>query len=407
MIRAHRSDGVHDSLTARALYMADGEVQTAIITLDVCAMQDSDTSTIRHEIKAQLGIPSANIIIAASHTHSGPATIGFFSDAEPEYVQWLGKQVVLAVAEAKASALPALTGCASGRETTISHYRRFRSDAGQIVMIWEQDPSLGGMTVMGEADTEVGVLKLVEAANPENAIGVLFNHAGHPNVMSGDNYSISADYAGAASRKLEEKLGCVSMFTNGAQGSVDIDNWAWRDWEGVEVLGSALAQAVSDVVHDMEVSSQALRISRVAYSLPRRTISDDQLKWAEDILSQTGGKLQAVADGVGDDFKALLYKQIHDARQQPVEVEQTCVAVGDCAFVSFPGELFTEIGLEIKRRSPFKQTYIIDLANGYIGYVPTSAAIAQGGYEVDTRPINADAEQAIIDHSLYLLNQLK
>ncbi len=407
MIRAHRSDGVHDALTARALYVADGEMQTAIITLDVCAIQDSDASAIRHEIEAQLGIPSANIIIAASHTHSGPATIGFFSDGEPEYVQWLGKQVVLAVAEAKASAVPALTGCASGSETTISHYRRFRSDAGQIVMIWEQDPSLGGMTVMGEADTEVGVLKFVKASNPEKTIGLLFNYAGHPNVMSGDNYSISADYAGAASRILEEKLSCISMFTNGAQGSVDIDNWAWRDWQGVEVLGSALAQVVSDVSCGVEVSSQELRISRVAYSLPRRTISEEQLRWAEDILAQTGGKLQAVADGVGDDFKALLYKQTYDLRDKTVDIEQVCIVVGDCAFLSFPGELFTEIGLEIKRRSPFNKTYIIDLANGYTGYVPTSAAIAQGGYEVDTRPINADAEQAIIDHSLYLLNQLK
>lgn len=405
MIRAHPSDDVHDALTARALYMADGEVQTAIITLDVCVIQYSDASAIRHDIEAQLGIPTANIIIAASHTHSGPATIGFFSDAEPEYVQWLGKQVVQAVAEAQAASVAVNAGCASGIETTVSHYRRFLSDAGKIVMIWEENPAEGGLQATGESDTEVGVLKLVDLAG--GPVAVLFNHAGHPNVMSGDSYSISADYVGAACRILEAELGCVSLFTNGAQGSVDIDNWKWRDWDGVEVIGSALAQVVSEVAHQTPVVEESLRVASAHYSLPRRTISDDQLRWAEDILKQTGGKIQAVADGVGDDFKALLYKQISDLRDQTVDIEQVCIAVGDCAFLSFPGELFTEIGMEIKRRSPFKHTYIVDLANGYVGYVPTKAAIDQGGYEVDTRSTDSDAEQTIINQSLHLLNELK
>lgn len=375
--------------------------------MDVCGIHAADAQVIREGVEAVTGMPSGNIIIAASHTHSGPATIGFFNPAESDYVRWMGSKIVEAVARAVEQAIPMLAGYASGREETISHYRRFLSDDGKVVMIWEQDPTLGGLKVTGEPDPEVGVLKLADANEPDQVRALLFNHAGHPNVMSGENYSISADYPGAASRILEEKYGCAALFTNGAQGSVDIDNWKWRDWDGVEHIGETLAQTVLLTAQDMQTADSPLRVSHIKYTIPRRKIFDEELRWAEEIISKTGGKIQAVADGVGDDYKALLYKKINEARDSDIEVEQACIAIGGCAFLSFPGELFTEIGAEIKRSSSFEHTFIVGLANGYVGYVPTKEAVSQGGYEVGTRPADVAAEQIIVEQSLELLNDVK
>jgi len=318
----------------------------------------------------------------------------------------MGSKIVESVTAAVDSARPVMAGCVSGREETISLYRRFLSGEGKVVMLWEQDPSLGGLTVTGDPDPEVGVLKLIDASDPTRLVALLYNHASHPNVMSGDNYSISADYPGASSRILEDQFGCTALFTNGAQGSVDIDNWKWRDWDGVEHIGGTLAQAVAQAAIDVKAVDNKLRVSHINYTVPRRKISDKELLWAEEVLKQTGGKIQAVADGVGDDYKALLYKQIHEARDSDIEVDQTCIAIGNCAFLSFPGELFTEIGMEIKRRSLFEHTFIIDLANGCIGYISTKEAISQGGYEVDTRPADCSAEDIIVERSLELLKSL-
>ena len=92
-------------------------------------------------------------------------------------------------------------------------------------------------------------------------------------------------------------------------------------------------------------------------------------------------------------------------QDQPIPVEQTCFAVSDCAFISFPGELYTEIGMQLKAASPFRHTYIIGLANGYIGYIPTRQAIGEGGYAEDTRRVDAAAAEIIAEQSLALLRE--
>jgi neutral ceramidase len=167
--------------------------------------------------------------------------------------------------------------------------------------------------------------------------------------------------------------------------------------------GSALADAVVETARRVELSDGLdVRASSVRYLIARRDFTPAELDWAEDVLAKTGGRVEAHPDGIGDDYKALLYSRLA-ARSEPMQVEQTCAAIGDTAYISFPGELFTEIGLKIKKRSPFARTYIIGLANGCIGYVPTREAISQGGYEVDTRRVADDAADLIIERSLELL----
>jgi len=197
------------------------------------------------------------------------------------------------------------------------------------------------------------------------------------------------------------------MFVNGAQGTMDIDGLGPRDWAEMERIGRKLAAAVAETARRIEPAEGLnVRFSSVKYGLPARQIPDEQLAWAEEILKQTGGKVQPLADGVGDDHKALLYKKLHAVQDRSIPVEQVCIALDDTAFISFPGEMFTEIGMHIKAASPFRRTYVVGLANGHVGYFPTRKAIAEGGYAVEVRRLDAAAEDVAVAHSLSLLNQV-
>jgi hypothetical protein len=175
----------------------------------------------------------------------------------------------------------------------------------------------------------------------------------------------------------------------------------------MERVGAKLAAEVTKTARRIEpVEGARARCASLKYGLPARQVSAEQLAWAEAIIEQTGGTVQPLADGVGDDFKALLLKQLHAVQDQPIPAEQTAIAIDDTAFLTFPGELYTEIGLKIKAASPFARTYIIDLANGSLGYLPTRKAISEGGYAEDVRHTDAGAEDVVISRSLELLGQL-
>ena len=419
MLRAHRSEGVHDPLFARALVLANSEDRAeafAIVSLNVCYIGTEQANSARAMVEAQTDIPASQIMLAGSHTHSGPATVpptggptgvGDFTSSDLEYVEELLENIVTVVDEAVGNIQPVAIGVGSGHEDTISHYRRLLADDGSVVMNWEPFPPDRIEGPLGEVDPEVGVVKVVAADNPDSVAAILFNHAGHPNVLSGDNYLLSGDYTGLAERLLEEQFGGTALFVNGAQGTMDIDGLRDRDWEGMQRTGQALAAAVAQTARDITPSNATtIRGASTQYHLPARKITDEELTWAAGILEQTGGDVAPLADGIGDDRMAKLYKELHEVEDQDIQVEQLCFAIDGTALLSFPGEMFTEIGMAIKKQSPFEHTYIVGVTNGHISYLPTRKAIGEGGMAVDVRRFDAGAEDIVMKNSLALLKKL-
>lgn len=409
MIREHQSVGVHDAIFARAMALSDTlDPATAfvVVSVDLCGLRAEDHKAIQLGA-IQLGLSEDHLIVAATHTHSGPAAFGHFCPREEEYTHGVVEAVLKIISQALNGMIPAIIGSGRGAETTISHYRRLLADDGHVVMNWEPFPPERIVGPLGVIDPDVYVLRVAKAESPEETICILFNHAGHPNVLSGDNYLISADYPGKAVDLISERNGGNAMFVNGAQGTMDIDGLRDRDWVGCERIGLALADAVQDVIEGMTLSQDAaLRGSSIHYHLPRRVLTDDEWAWAQSILLQTGGTYQPLADGVGDDFLAVLYQRIFEQQEKSIPVYQCCFVIGDYAFITFPGELYTEIGMRIKAESPFPHTAIIGLANGSVGYIPTRKAIAEGGYAEQTRQVDASCEELVIKQSLALLNKV-
>jgi len=410
MIRSHPSVGIHDRLLARALVLSnDSDLQQAyaLVSVDVCVLDDETTQTVRQGAQVRTGIPASHIVVAATHTHSGPSALGLFTPREHAYVQELTGKLIAVIELATRELQPVEVGTISGQEDTISHYRRLMTTDGRVVMNWEPYSLDEVIGPLGSADDEVGVVKVLAEDDRGRVVAVLFNHAGHPNILSGDNYLLSADYPGFAAGLLEDQLGGTALFFNGADGSVDIDGLRDRDWEGLTRAGGALAQSVIAATRAATTSNSiVLHGGCTSYTIPGRRITDEEWRWAQGILAVTGGKVQAMADGVGDDYRAVFYQQLYEAGSRDKHVEQICLALGDCALLTFPGELYTEIGQRVKAHSPFRRTFIIGLANGYVGYIPTRKAIEQGGYAEDTRWIDDTAEEIVVKHSLALLQSV-
>ena len=140
MLRAHPSEGVHDPLFARALVLCEStdlRQAFALVSVDVCVLDDATCRAVRQEAEARTGIPTSHIVIAATHTHSGPSTLGILTPREDGYVQELIEKLIVLIEDAARNLQPAELAVTSGREETISHYRRLLADDGHVVMNWE------------------------------------------------------------------------------------------------------------------------------------------------------------------------------------------------------------------------------------------------------------------------------
>ncbi len=404
--RDRKSEGVHDPLSARALVVEGADGPFALVSAEICGLWEDTVAEIRAAISDAAGIRPERQLIACAHVHSGPATRGFLCPRETEYNAWLVDKLAHLVAEARHNAAPALAGSGSGQEFTISECRRLWRKDGTIMMNWEDFPWDDILGPAGPADPEVGVVRIDAVDGP--TIAVIYNHAGHPNTPPGTWFELSGDYPAFASAMIEGELGGVALFTNGAQGSVDIPAFRERDWDGVERKGTWLAREVLSVAKDIRPACDLAAAVRTSYPVAKRTIDPDYLKWARKIAAETGEHVVNIRDGIDDEIYARMCVELADNGIDNYELDMVGFTLGGAAFVSYPGELFTEIGLQIKRASPIEHTFIVDLANGSFGYVPTARAIEEGGYA--TRPgsgqLDAHAEDIIAEHALALLRRL-
>jgi hypothetical protein len=412
--RAQPSNALHDPLYARALVVEEarfgsvGKEQDAhlpggaapgllardaslplsrmcLVTCDLIGLATEFCREVRERIAESLGTQADKVVIACTHNHSGPATMGLFHDPEHVdrgYLSLLASRLVQVCREAASQAGPAFLGTGRGEEPTVSEYRRLRTRDGRIVMNWEEVPPEEIMGPAEEGDPELGVVKIVGDAG--QTVAVLFNYACHPNSMPGDNFSLTADFPGYAADLIEAELGGVALFTNGAQGSVDIEGFAGRDFLGVERRGQALGRAVLDVCRRIEVKPDpVIRSARRAFLLPYRAIAPETLAWAQEIAGRAGGRAVTLRDGISDEIMAANILQQAGASGPGIDCEMLAIRLGDAAFFTIPGELFTEIGKKMKALSPSLQLHIVGLANGYYGYIPTAKASAEGGYATE------------------------
>ncbi|MCS7260821.1 MAG: neutral/alkaline non-lysosomal ceramidase N-terminal domain-containing protein [Anaerolineae bacterium] len=411
--RDQPSNAIHDPLYARALVIEHGSERICLVTCDLIGMTVTYARDVRMRIAEVIGSTFERVVVACSHTHSGPTMLGSFDPVDRvdrQYLRDLAERLVRVSREAAGQLQPAQLGVGRGAETTISQYRRLWTRDGRIVMNWEEFPADQIVGPAEEGDPEVGVVRI--DALDGDTIAVLFNYACHPNSLPGDNFTITADFPGYAAEIIERSLGGVALFTNGALGSVDIEGFVDRDFVGVERRGRALGTAVLQVctgIREME-RQPIIRSARHTFLMPYRKVAPELVAWAEEVVARGPRQAMTLRDGISDEIKAEFILKHVNRREPGAEFELVGLRLGKAVFVAIPGEPFTEIGRRMKTLAPELQLHIIALANGYLGYIATAKASAEGGYATDVAsgaPFVEHAEDLIYENTHILLTQLR
>ncbi|HMO66683.1 MAG TPA: hypothetical protein PKE47_15925, partial [Verrucomicrobiota bacterium] len=265
----------------------------------------------------------------------------------------------------------------------------------------------------GVTDPEVGLVLVEPPHAPARlapALAAFVNFALHPDTVGGT--AVSADYPGALARRLADYHGpqCVTLFANGACGNLNHLDVSWtRDQKGraeAERIGTILAASVFRAQKALRpVAPAPLRVKSARVELPLAPVTADEIEAARLAVRTANDRSR---DGFMKLVKAVQVLDIAAREGRPLEVEVQVIALGDeLAWVSLPGEAFVELGLAIKKNSPFRQTMIVELANGSIGYIPDRRAYAEGNYEpVSARCAPGSGEQ-LVEAAVRLLNELR
>lgn len=412
--RELRSTAIHRQLTAQALVFRDGARAAAVVACDLVAVTPEFVAAVRARVEREAGIPSSNVLVAATHSHSAPSTgsLADFGRTDREYVRLLARVVAGAVAWALRRAEPA----------QLYVGRQVHEGLG-----WNRT---GATTTV---DHELHTLHAVSEAGA--TLAMLAQHACHP-VTLGPTTTISPDFPGAFRERIGEALpSCVALYLNGACGDVDpITNreaWGQGSVEDVERLGAGLADAGLAAMSGAEaVQSPAIGVTSGALRLDFDLASPESLQ--QQIALHAAEQRQrreapddtfgAPAEGEGSmpGFWLRYYRRLERRLQrgelQGFElVELQALRLGrNAVLLAIPAEVYAEQGLQIKAESAFDHTLVVCYANGCCGYLPPEREFTEGGYTAtlaaaayDRPPFRSNVAQRLVERARALLREAR
>ncbi|MFH1616690.1 MAG: neutral/alkaline non-lysosomal ceramidase N-terminal domain-containing protein [Planctomycetota bacterium] len=384
--------GVHDPLFAKAIVFADDSGgKAAMLLMDICMLDRNNVSMMREFISSQCDIAGENILIAATHTHSGPAPAQFGSlpPADEKAVEAFLKKASEAVLKANDVLKASSLAIGYTREDRVSFYRRLKCKDGKTHMNWERlDPDFV-VEPLGTIDPELITLTIEQQGNAEAA---LVNFGLHPAILSGDNWLYSADYPGYLAEAMGRIFGenFETIFCQGCCGNVNHidykDKTQGRGYQMTQRVGYMLAVAAQEAMkRRTKVSTDMVVVASEKVALKHAVITEEQYTWCKDVLAKAGtNPAKGQIDGLPDEHYAKMCLDMYEKQNQNDYVEVMTIRIGDIAIVGLPGEIFCEFGMAIKHHSPAKHTLVLELANDSIGYIPTIESFEQGGYEPAT-----------------------
>ncbi|MGI5819561.1 MAG: hypothetical protein ACOX9R_15835, partial [Armatimonadota bacterium] len=371
--------GVHDELQADACVLDDGEQTVALVGVDALSIKHSVVERAREIIFDAVGIVPEHVMCGASHTHAGgPAADIFDSLSDPEYLTHMSRQIATAVIDANRLKEDLQIGVSIGEVTGVAHPRRWiMKDGTQRSHPRADQPEMDHPH--GELDESCNVVGVADAQGIPR--GCVVNFTCHGTTGWGSGYA-SADWIGYFRQCLKgvfgEDFGVV--FLQGACGDVtQVDNTADDDYvqsgpiAARRVGGSVAGETLKQLVQMRFAGSLPVAGRRVQIELEPRRPTEEQLRWAREHTggSEVNGNRWGTS-GVWSREWLNLAKMNEDELTVPCELQ--AISIGETAFASNPGEFFCSLGMDIKRGSPFANTFVVELANGSIGYVVTEDA---------------------------------
>src|SRR5208337_4129628 len=397
--------------------------------VDVLALGNRIAGDVRERVAADTGIPADSILICATHTHSAPAFNIFATPraaaipADGRDLAWeraLPAKIASAIVQAHKNLEPATLRAATAR-FTLGINRRLMRPNRQIQLAAND---------AGPADAEVMALGAYRADG--SPIAFLMNYPCHGVVRCEDNLLYSRDWPGFAMDEIECAAASgagprpISIFLQGATGNIDPRSRG--SFEVAEQYGRAMGRGAFDALeHAPSIGASRIAARAIALNLKLKDLGAN-LAIARDCAAQTQASLDNHRGGDGYQLKRLrdhhaqslsalsaleaLEEQNRrdrrvDMARRELATAMTIVTIGNLAIVGIPGELFVELGLAIKATPYFDQTFVAGYCNDLIGYIPTRAADAEAGYEVDTARIAAGSGETIVGTALSALAAMR
>jgi neutral ceramidase len=425
--------GTHDPLKAKAIALIGDAEQAAIVVCDLTGVGADLTAEVRRRAVLRTGIPAANIVVCATHSHTAPdygrdlyEYLGPKAAArEPHYSETLINRIVEAIVSAKQAAGPVSLFAGSATQSTpISFNRRFVMRDGSI-HTWMNFKNPEVVRSAGPIDPEVGLL-LVRSAETKKPLGLFSNFALHLDTVGGLYWS--GDYPYYVEQELRKSLApdLVSIFGNGCCGDINHIDPNRAEKNKTEFIGRSLATTIEAAVGSLKpIEQPILRVEHSVVRLPLPEISPADVRRSEMLLkaARAGQKvdffehvtayktemLDALrnqhASGHPENYLkfGLSHTLAGSGDSLPVDVHAICLG-RDVAIVCLPGEVFVDLGAAIKRGSPFRTTLVVELSDCVETlYIPTRGAYAGGGYEVTNSAVQPGSGEMLVEAALRLL----
>jgi hypothetical protein len=424
------SQHIHDELHARCLVLDNGETRVAFVVLDLLGAHTAMFDEARRLVTAATGLPGQNLIMSATHTHSATSALGTNRFAHrqelDDYQRFVARRIADGVRRAINNLAPAQVGWATAEEPREVFNRRWFMKPGTVPAnpfgetndLVKMNPPRGSKDLDRPAGPTDPEICLIAARTPGGRpIAVLANYSLHY-VGGVRNADISADYFALFADRLQQLLGAdrqdppfVAMMSNGTSGNIN----------NIDFTRPAERRAPYEKMR--EVADRVATAAHTAYgkiqwrdSVPLNAKLEMLEVGVRHPTPQQLARAKAILDGPKDAKRTATLEYHYADRtvkmsQWPatMEIPIQAVRVGDVAVGGIPNEVFVEIGLEFKRRSPFKPSFIMSIANGYLGYLPTPEQHKLGGYEtwLGTNRLEVEASNKILAKLLGMVGGLK
>ncbi|MCE5347352.1 MAG: neutral/alkaline non-lysosomal ceramidase N-terminal domain-containing protein [Bacteroidales bacterium] len=375
--------GIDSELFAKALVLDDGQARAALVTVDIILLDKKVVAEIRKLIEEMTGIPGSNVMLAASHNHSGPSGVmreawGYHCNIEPDniYIDKLITRIAGAVAEACSNMTEVKIGAGEGR-APFNINRWIPTPNGPSGAKWGPYPD-------GPTDETLSVLRIDRMDG--TPLAAVVNFAAHASVANWGKY-LSADFPGFLQETMEKVYDgkMTAMFINGASGDLKIKwltkkkdgsiDFAYGGVENARRWGRIIGGAALTVMEQIETTFQPCRIT-----LSGRQVDLPMLPFptAREIEMQIEARRKSGEDSFWE--QRILPSLLKGNTPMFISGEVQLLRLGDdISLLAIPGELFAEIGLRMRRELDCNHLFIAGYANGYTGYLPSSSSCLADG----------------------------
>jgi neutral ceramidase len=412
------STGTLNPLDAKAIVLRQGDTSAALVFCDIIGMSLEVSSRARKQASERTGIPASNILIAATHSHTGPLYFGalrkhFHETAVAEhgsdpcekvnYSEELAEKLVGVITQANAAVKPVILSAGSAEQHDLSFNRRFHMKDGTVRF----NPGLLNPDIVraaGPIDPEVGMVFLREADGDSDPIAAIVNFALHLDTVGGTNYA--ADYPYYIEQSLRGKYGdkFVLLFGTGTCGDINHIDVTKKERLKTDYIGRTLAKTVEAKKDSLKtVAEPMLDVLTGTVEAPLQQFGPEKIAWARENIKKVGTKELPFLKQV-EAYK-ILAVQMRPGRTIPLEVQAFRLS-RDVAVVGLPGEVFVDLGLKIKRASPFTTTLVIELCQDAPGYIPTKKAFTEGSYETVNSRVASGGGEMMAEAAIRLLKEL-